>query len=265
MLATDLEIASLTLDEILSDLYVPLHSPVEGDASSARRLKCWCEICADADWEIFRKRLLRDGLVFEDVRARLAGIDRRREVSEPEWVADCRSVLQILKHGVAYELEGTSGNAFGPLLAPLVAAAVAELGKNSAFSDDRLVSPGARADMVRQLWQRLAGLCELPFFRALMEWRKAAVVADVEPNGYQSEFGDFVAHMRTHGFDALFASYPTLLRLIALVRRQWVECYVEFIDRLGTDRGALAAFEPSITEGSILTGVRYGLSDPHEG
>jgi hypothetical protein len=198
MLATDLEISSLTLDEILSDIYIPLHSS-EGEGRSESRLQRWCEICADADWEIFRKRLLRDGLLFEEVRARLGGVDRRPALPEPDWVADCRSVLRILKSGAGHEIAGTVDNAFGPLLAPLVATAVADVSKNPAYSDELLVSPGARADMVRQLWQRLVGLCELPFFRSLAEWKKSSAIADRTCDGRQPEFGEFVAHMQTKG------------------------------------------------------------------
>ncbi len=71
--------------------------------------------------------------------------------------------------------------------------------------------------------------------------------------------------MRERGFAALFAEYPSLLRLVALVRRQWVESCAEFIDRLGADRAQLGALDPSIAADSILTGVQHGLSDPHDG
>src|SRR5690348_5496127 len=260
MLATDLEISTLTLDEILSDHYFATRSPVEHESRSDRRMKRWCEICADGDWEIFRKRLLRDGLLFEEVRARLGNVDRHPAHSEPDWVADCRNVLRILKKDTGHEVAGTAGCAFGPLLAPLVAAATAELGEQSAFTDEQLVSPAARADMVRQLWQRLVELCELPLFRSFTEWRQTKPAAE-----HELEFGEFIGFMRAEGFDRLFASYPQLLRLLTLVRRQWVECYAEFIHRLGTDRIELAALEPSITASSVLTGVRFGLSDPHEG
>jgi len=260
MLATDLEISTLTLDEILSDHYFATRSLVEDETRSDRRMKRWCEISADGDWEIFRKRLLRDGLLFEEVRARLGNVDRQPAHSEPDWVADCRNVLRILNKDAGHEVAETSGYAFGPLLAPLVATAIAELGEQSAFTDEQLVSPAARADMVRQLWQRLVELCELPLFRSLTEWRKTKPAAEHEP-----EFGEFIGFMRAEGFDRLFASYPQLLRLLTLVRRQWVDCYAEFIHRLGSDRIELAALEPSITASSVLTGVRFGLSDPHEG
>lgn len=259
MHASALERASLTLDEVLSDAYaatVPNGDPGRAD----RLLDRWRDICADGSDEIFRKRLARDGIDLEALKARLAGVDRRPGTAEPAWVADMRAVRAELVAGADEGTIGADEHAFGPVLAPVVAEAMRALMSPGGARQSRSVEASALADMARQLWQRLVDLCGLPLCRALIEW-KAATTPDIQAAG----FGAFASHMREHGFDRLFETYPVLLRLIAQLRRQWVEGYGAFLDALARDRAALSELEPGLVEDTPLIGVVYGLSDPHEG
>src|SRR5262249_9589812 len=146
--------------------------------------------------------------------------------------------------------------AFGPVLAPVVATAIREIGERCEFGNEQLIAAAARADLVSALWQRVEQLCALPLYRCFLDWRSSATTP---------RFDDFIEFMRSQGFDALFAAYPPLLRLLTLQRRQWIEAYAEFVARLCADREALSALEPSITRSSVLTGAECGLSDPHDG
>jgi type 2 lantibiotic biosynthesis protein LanM len=253
--ATDFELSALTLDEILSADYVCVPDAV-ADHLADTRLNRWCAICADGDSNIFHKRLLRDGLSLADVRARFAGVDRRPGCVEPSWVAECRNVLDSLKRDSNHDVPGMADHAFGPLLAPVVATAIREVDERCEFGDEQQISAGARANIVSDLWRRVEQLCALPLYRQFLEWRGSATAP---------RFEDFIQFMRSQGFDALFATYPPLLRLLTLQRKQWIEAYAEFVARLRADRAALSALEPSITQTSVLTGVTCGLSDPHDG
>lgn len=261
--ATQLELNALTLDEILSHRYVPLTTTPDLDRLAERRLTRWRAICADGDAEVFRKRLARDALTIQDVRARLGSIDRRADVPEPLWVGDCRKTLQVLRQAAPADPPGTCDQPFGTMLAPLVAAAIEQVTARSALADPRLLSLSAQADLVAQLWRRLVELCALPLYRSFTNWRHAdPTVAECNAHlGHDS----FAGYLRTQGFDALFTEYPMLLRLMALTVSQWVESCGEFVDRLAIDRPQLKDIEPAIDATSVVTGVDGELSDPHEG
>ena len=61
-----LMVRAATIDEVLSDAFVVLPGEKADSDLAARRLGAWCRSCGSGDWELFARRLERDGkLVME--------------------------------------------------------------------------------------------------------------------------------------------------------------------------------------------------------
>ncbi|HXQ83722.1 MAG TPA: hypothetical protein VN769_06610, partial [Xanthobacteraceae bacterium] len=77
-----------TIDELLSDAFVPMSGP-DGDADlAARRLAAWCRSSASGDMSLFKRRLERDGSSIAQLLKRFAGVRRNATAAPATWVAN---------------------------------------------------------------------------------------------------------------------------------------------------------------------------------
>lgn len=254
----ELEALCLSLDERLSADYDTV-SPL-GSREAESILELWRQIACGNQSGIFAERLKLDGLDEAQVLARLGQVRRHPGAAEPVWLPDAEAVVAALSGNLRGDGDGDSNSLsastpFGPLLQPLVAATVAELARNPAWTSH--LSEEARASATRQLWQSLADLFGLPLFEAFAAWRTVNAPGDVD-------FTDFVDHMRSEGIAALFTRYPVLARVAGTLRRHWIDSFGTFLVRLQADADLLAerfGHERPLA----IDNLRYGLSDPHGG
>src|SRR6266700_740579 len=66
-LLKDLEMRAATIDELLSSRFSPLRGEKKDAHKAAVRLSAWCRASASGDWQLFARRLARDGLSLESV------------------------------------------------------------------------------------------------------------------------------------------------------------------------------------------------------
>jgi type 2 lantibiotic biosynthesis protein LanM len=221
-----------TVDEVLSEAFDRLPAQQADNDLAERRLAAWCRSSAGGDWALFRRRLRRDGLSIEDVRARFATVCRNPGVPAPGWVEDADWIGQALQASPGETVANTAGPcAFEDLLEPVVRGA-----ENLLWSgvDDRvadMLGDGARACLRRSLTTLLSDLAA----SALYE-RFAKVRDDGGPGGC---YNRFVETMRAAGWRQLFDDKPVLLRLMASLTRQWIEASTELIARLDADLPAI--------------------------
>ena len=71
--------------------------------------------------------------------------------------------------------------------------------------------------------------------------------------------------MKAGGFRRLFEEKPVLLRLIAVMTRQWIETSREFILRLDADLPAIRRDILRSNADSPVAKIEGDLSDPHNG
>lgn len=62
-----LTVRAATIDELLSDDFEPLPGQKTDADRAGRRLAAWCRSCANGDWQLFVRRLERDGLTITNV------------------------------------------------------------------------------------------------------------------------------------------------------------------------------------------------------
>jgi type 2 lantibiotic biosynthesis protein LanM len=266
-------VRAATIDELLSADFDPQPGQ-KGDADLAgRRLAAWCRSCASGDWSLFERRLTRDGLTLAQALTRFASIRRRPSAAPPPWIADA-TWIEAAMQGAGEHAQQTAAHdgraepcAFEHLLAPVVLEAEARLCANV---DARVLSnltESARASLRRSLLDELSVLTAPALYERFDQARKAAAVssAAVTPPHAAStlRYDQFVAEMKAGGFRRLLEDKPVLLRLIAILTRQWIETAREFLLRLDAD---LATIRRDILVGrptGRVAAIEGGLSDPH--
>lgn len=233
-----------TVDETLSENFDALRGQKREADMAARRLAAWCRSCASGDWLLFGRRLARDNLTFDQVLAKFASARHSAGASRPTWTGDAVWIEAALRSDDIIRVRPYVGDGkrhpFEHLLWPLVQQADALLAA--------VVAPGAFARLteaghdclVLMLLKDLSSLCAPVLYERFAEARKRGQPAEQQGEDSSSCYDRFVADMRARGFRQLLESKPVLLRLMAVVTRQWVDTTSEFIARLDADWATIA-------------------------
>ena len=252
----DLIARAATFEELLSDDFDTLPGQ-EGDTDlAAKRLAGWCKSSASRDWSLFSRRLARDGLTLDYVRARFASARRNAFATDPAWVEDAswiRSVLLGGRNVVAGDTQATPcRNAFEHLSSPLVLDAGARLWASVEVSAADALTSSARAGLRQLLADEVCGLCTPLLYDRFSAVREAG-------------YAHFIRGMQADGLRRLFDEKPVLLRLIASMTRQWLVTSREFVMRLHTDLPVIRRDILHARGDSRVARIEGGLSDPHRG
>ncbi|MFZ5690148.1 MAG: type 2 lanthipeptide synthetase LanM family protein [Pseudomonadota bacterium] len=255
-----------TIDELLAKP----GSAMGCDAGIAeRRLAAWCRSAANGDSQLFARRLARDGLSLEKARNRLAAAFPSAGGRMTGWSADAAWVEAGLYGDFteqSFPALSAEPRPFQHLLGPLVAAAEARLW-HAAGEDLRknFTDPGLES-LRLMLLDQLSDLCAPPLYERFAAMRERGEdsqtsAADRAPG--TAAYSRFVADMRSGGFRILFDEKPVLLRLIAILARQWIDSVCEFAIRLDKDLAAVRRDLAGCDRLERILKVDGGLSDRH--
>jgi type 2 lantibiotic biosynthesis protein LanM len=238
-----------------------------GDRSQiTQHLENWCQIVAQGDWEVFRKRLQWDG------------IDIEKETL-PDWAATLKVVIET-----ASQWQSESGEPqlsivneplpFEDVLRPLLHVAQQKLLAHVDFRE--LLLPEAYLELERSLLISLCNFCDKtlekefynfrPFGYRLFSFIEVQIELEPETTYYQA----FVQNLLQDGLLTFFQKYPVLGKLIAIRIDFWVESTVEFLERLKTDMLTIhQTFQPeqkNLAPYSLgkVAEIKANLSDPHQ-
>jgi type 2 lantibiotic biosynthesis protein LanM len=260
-----LSVRAATIDEVLSDALAGSPDHALDAELASRRLAAWRQSCAAGDPSLFVRRLARDGLSAAAVESRFAGACRR--ASYPPWIQDAIWIEAALQATV--EPQGMPAHPFADLFAGLV-----ERADRLVWSDLDTRASGnfddaARACLQHVLFATVAELCAPALYERFAKKRNAGPSSDAKrPLGQSpgtSRYCAFIAEMRAGGLRELFEGKPVLLRLIAVLTRQWIDATREFILRLAEDLPAIRRdLMPGSAAGKAVD-IASGLSDPHNG
>ena len=265
-------VRAATIDELLSDDFVPLPGQKDDADLATRRLAAWCRSCASGDWSLFGRRLHRDGLDYGPVLTRLATVRRRPELPPPGWVEDAVWIDAALRDsaGTAAAIarpETSEACAFEDLFAALVAAADARLwsGLGARAADN--LNAGAWASLCRALLRALSGLCTPALYERFAKARSAdpprSAASDQAAAAGTERYRRFVADMQAAGWRRLFEDKSVLLRLLAVTTRQWIDASRELVLRLDADLAAIRRDILGSETGGRVAKIEGELSDPH--
>jgi type 2 lantibiotic biosynthesis protein LanM len=226
---------------------------------------------------LFDRRLQRDGWSFAHVLARFAAVRRRASLAPPAWIDDAI--------WIEAELNGASREAtpeeardrvepcpFERLFWPVVKKAEALLWAGVDRRSYDTLNRSAHADLRQSLLEALTSACAPAIYERFAEARKAAVPpanpaddAELRRDAGVSLYNQFVSEMSAGGLRRLFEDKPVLLRLMAVVTRQWINSSREFVARFDAD---LAAMALDILPGSVsrrVDRIEGDISDRHNG
>jgi type 2 lantibiotic biosynthesis protein LanM len=267
-------VRAATIDELLSEDFESLPGQ-KGDADlAARRLAAWCRSCASGDWSLFGRRLHRDGLVFGDVLTRFSTVRRKASASPPVWVGDAiwiEAALQSPETSAqrVAAVEQTEPCAFEHLFTPLVKQAEKLLRSDiDARAFDNL-NESAHTCLRHSLLQELSNLSAPAIYEQFVKARKTGDAQLDTPKSQQNSrilrYDQFVVEMKAGGFRRLFEDKPVLLRLLAVITRQWIETSREFVLRLDADLPIIRRDLLRCNTDSLVAKIEGDLSDPHNG
>src|SRR5690242_6565919 len=120
----------------------------------------------------------------------------------------------------------------------------------------------AQASLRHMLLAVLCELCAPALYERFAKSRDRDKLAQAPGT---ARYREFIANLRSGGLRQLFEQKPVLLRLIAVLTRQWIDVTREFIDRLAADLPAIRRELVKATAGSNIVEIRSGVSDPHNG
>ncbi|MER5584735.1 type 2 lanthipeptide synthetase LanM [Streptomyces asoensis] len=246
------------------------HPPAPAQATPAARLRTRSPVESACE-SVRSARLGADtqlvAALASEPPARLAG-----RLAKPQWAVFVEGALAAAPETPA-EVRGAAVTApadpadgavvFGPVLRPLVTAAVAELaeqaGADGADPGETAVFAGDYADwLVRRLTRTAARTL-------VVELAAARTAGDLSGSTSAARFADFAARAGTRaGLARLFAGYPVLARLLALTCRRTARSGAELLARLATDRQKLADELFGGRDPGPLVGVELGLGDLHQ-
>lgn len=96
LLPKDFLLRCSSIDEILSTDFESIRSGKSSAGTAASKLAQWCEVSASGDWEIFEKRLKRDGFTLLEVLKKFADIKTSENLTSPQWLEDSQWVYSSL-------------------------------------------------------------------------------------------------------------------------------------------------------------------------
>lgn len=186
-------------------------------------------------------RLRLEGWHDRDLRPWLAGVVAAPAAADPSWLASLDTLITVTESPdtalpvvPAFWLPGRPVP-FEPLHVPAVAWALATLRERVGSTWEGLSDQAAGAQGHALLTQ-LASLSEGCLARTLAATRPSDPAA---PPMAVSEA--FVRALRQGGLATFYGLYPVLGRLVARTVEQWLDTGTVFLQRLATDRDAIAA------------------------
>lgn len=258
------------IDELLSGDFEPLPGQA-GDPDLAKaRITAWSRASANGDAGLFRRRLERDGLSYEDVQRRLSVAVRAAPRRQSAWVEDAawiESALRSRSSGQTGTAQAMAPQAFEHLLFPVVEQAENLLWSAIGTPVRRHFTEAARADLRRMLLDQLTDLCVPPLYERFSAARgdMPSETAPTGPEASTALYDRFVADMKDGGFRSLFEEKPVVLRLLATLTRQWIDAVHEFALRLDADIDAIRSDLIRRDGHACVARISGDLSDRHNG
>jgi class II lanthipeptide synthase len=257
-------VRAATIDELLSNDFEALPGQKADADVAAHRLAAWCQSAASGDWSLFSQRLRRDGWTTDDVLKKFATA-RRTSTSLPAWVADAiwiETALQSPGKNPALISNEFEPVAFEHLFARVVEHATELVWVGVDRRAPHNLTETAHAGLRHSLLGELSNLCAPALYEQFAIARKAS---EPQPNPGTSVYDRFTADMKSGGFRRLFEEKPVLLRLIALVTRQWIDTSRELVTRLDVDLPAIRRDILRSNTDSPVASIAGEFSDPHNG
>jgi len=263
-----LSLRAATIDELISDVF-EVSPEMTADADlAAQRMAAWQRTCTAGDASLFARRLMRDGLSQVDIENRLARSRRRAAAPYPQWMEDAIWIERALEEASRTEPETAPVYPFEDLFTALIERAEALVWSGVDTGACNCTDERARVALRHMLLAVLCELCAPALYERFAKSRDLDKSRDLNKFAHApgtARYREFIADLRSGGLRQLFEQKPVLLRLIAVLTRQWIDATREFIDRLAADLPAIRRELIKTPAGANIVEIKSGVSDPHNG
>jgi type 2 lantibiotic biosynthesis protein LanM len=255
-----------SIDEILSNNFESIRSGKFSAGTAASKLAQWCEVSASGDWEIFEKRLKRDGFTLSEVLKKFAGIKKSTNRVSPQWLVDSQWVYAELTKKQTNKTAPTSRTTFpfDDSYENLIVRAISEVENITGPNWRRFWTTKAEADLFDALSQRISDLLS-PVLYIQFRIRTKEQSEESQPGDDQSSdiYKSYVDDLNSSLYQDLFIQKPVLLRLIATVVRQWINVTSDLIIRLNSDFKNELYKLLAVDESVKVDSISNDIADPH--
>jgi type 2 lantibiotic biosynthesis protein LanM len=257
-LPNDFICRAASLDEILSDAFTSSSQIVRNAELGAKRLAAWCRSSSNSDWNLFKKRLERNGLTIYEVLTRFSTATPTGK--NMEWVNWSHSVYKTYLDKIKSEHSFYKRNGqipFEDIFTPLLNLF---FNNNKEGLNNPIFAPEFKICIENDLITSLSNLTGKLFLDEFESY-KASIQADTV-NG--NLYDNFIIYMLNERLIKIFQEKPVLLRLISTKVKQWVESSHELISRLINDFDDIKIFFEIESNARILK-ISNPESDLHNG
>jgi type 2 lantibiotic biosynthesis protein LanM len=257
-----LSLRAATIDELLSDAFEISPETAADTDSAAQRMAAWRRAAAAGDETLFARRLVRDHLSQIEIESRLARSRRHASAPYPQWIEDAMWIERAFKETGRSKPDLAPACPFEDLFTALIERAEALVWTGVDTSIRNCFDERARASLRHMLLAALSELCAPALYERFAKSRDPD--KSVQAPG-TARYREFIADLRSGASRQLFEQKPVLLRLIAVLTRQWIDATREFVDRLAADLPAIRRELINTPAGANVVEIRSGVSDPHNG
>jgi type 2 lantibiotic biosynthesis protein LanM len=266
-----LQIKASTFEEVFLDEFTLLPGQKEDSDRAALRLAAWCRSSASGDWVLFSKRLKKEGLSEGQVLARFSTLGASFQ-NTPEWVNDSEWIVECLESpskslpSSKSENEVSDKVPFEDLFITYLENASQIATAKLPFNYEQYFTSSGWFSVKSILLKQISRLTEASLFNLFIKHLKTESIANprkIISTTSDSEYKIFIENLKKGGIRQLFIEKPVLLRLIAIVTRQWINATTALIQHTHTDFLEVTnTFIPG-SDVYIITKVIGGLSDAH--
>jgi type 2 lantibiotic biosynthesis protein LanM len=254
-------------------------------------LENWCQVVAQGDWEVFRKRLQWDGIELNTSCSSLNSVPVAQEQPLPDWITTLKEMIVTASQWQSEPrqprsiapfplcIKSKNPLPFEDILLPLIDVARQKLLAQVHSSALELLLPDAYLELERSLLISLVNFCDKSLEKEFYHFRPfgyrllSLIEIKTEPKPETAYYQAFVQNLLQDGLLTFFQKYPVLGKLVATRINFWVEATVEFLHRLEADIPKIQQmFQPeqgnqnNLVAGSLgkVTEIQANLSDPHQ-
>lgn len=244
------------------------------------RLKRWCEVVAQGNWNTLQKRLRWEGLDLDTIRPRLGTVEFNASQPLPKWAETLQKIIQTATEfqpelEIFLPTDSENPIPFEDIFLPILKVARLELlNRVEEHLPRLLLTQTAYRNLERSLLQRLAAFStktlhlEFSQFRPFGQNLLNLLGLETETNKTKTYYNKFVNQLLKDGLMTLFQKYPVLGRLIATAVNFWVDFTAEFLQRLSEDKADIqrifGKFGSNQDYLGKVTEIKTSLSDSHK-
>ena len=257
----DFYLQAASIDELLSDDFETVPGEKSKTDTAALRLAAWCRQSSSGNWELFSKRLERDGLTIPLVLGRFSGARLQSGINMPDWVLNA---IEIINHHQNTKNRLVIDNLETPFFE--VFNSIVALGKSKLVRTDsssKYLSDTALLSIQKILYSQLSDLYTPYLYQEFQEFKKDKVVGNHTKYFYEQ----FIKNYQEERLLALWKKKPVFLRLTSTILSQWINCNKEFIERLSKDWEEIQTkfIASDHSKNLQLVEIESGISDLHNG